>query len=153
MINYSIVVMGTTPGTKKENIQETKAYGTAQCSEVLDINEFAEHITSHGCAYDKGDIIAIINKTVGCLRHLMLDGKRVRLGDLGDFHVELVTEGAATCDDFTAQNIKDVNVRWTPGKEFRNLRQVATFQLVPCRLDQANSLKEIKNQETIQGME
>ena len=40
MINYSIVVMGTTPGTKKENIQETKAYGTAQCSEVLDINKF-----------------------------------------------------------------------------------------------------------------
>ena len=153
MINYSITIMGTTPGTKKENIQETKAYGTAQCNEILDIDKFAEHITSHGCAYDKGDIIAIINKTVACLRHLMLDGKRVRLGDLGDFHVELQTEGAATCDDFTAQNIKEVNVRWTPGRNFRNLRSEATFQLVPGRLEQANGIKEIKNQETIQGME
>ena len=153
MINYSIAIMGTKPGTKKENIQETKAYGVAQNSEVLDINAFAKHIHSHGCVYDKGDIVGVLTIAVNCLRHLLLEGKRVKLGDLGAFQVRLKTEGAATCDDFTANNIKAVNVGWEPGKDFRNLRSEATFKLVPGRQEQANQLKEIKNQETIQGME
>ena len=37
MINYSIAIMGTKPGTKKENITETKAYGVAQAKESIDI--------------------------------------------------------------------------------------------------------------------
>ena len=36
---------------------------------------------------------------------------------------------------------------------FKNLRSEATFCLVAGRMDQANQLKEIKNQKTIQGME
>ena len=153
MINYSIVVMGTKPGTKKENIQETKAYGTAQVHEVLDLNEFASHIADHGCTYDRADITAVLTKAVDCIREQMLLGNKVCLGELGSFHVELQTEGAATCDDFTAANIKAVNIRWTPGKKFKNLRSEATFNLVAGRLAEANALKEVKNQETIQGME
>ena len=153
MINYSIAIMGTKPGTKKEDVQETKVYGVAQSNEVLDINDFAKHIHNHGCVYNKGDIVGMLTIAVSCLRHLLLEGKRVKLGDLGSFQVRLKTEGAATCDDFTVNNIKAVNVSWNPGKDFKNLRNEATFKLVPGRLDIANKLKEIKNQETIQGME
>ena len=153
MINYSIAIMGTKPGTKKGQITETKAYGTAQCSEVLDLDGFAKHITSHGSVYHKADVAAVLTLAVSCLRELMLEGKRVKLGDLGAFHVELKTEGAVLAEDFTAQNIKKVNVRWTPGKEFRNLRDYASFKLVATRAAQAESEKEIHNQQTIQGME
>ena len=153
MINYSICIMGTKPGTKKQNITETKAYGTSQSNETLNLEKFAEHITSHGCAYDRADVAAILTKSVDCLREMMLAGKRVKLGDLGTFHVELETEGAVTVEDFTVQNIKQVNVRWTPGKDFKNLRQEATFNRVPTREMQAQEQKVITNQETIQGME
>jgi len=153
MINYSIAIMGTKPGTKKADIQETKAYGVAQCSEVLDLDAFAKHITSHGSVYHKADVAAVLTLAVSCLRELMLDGKRVKLGDLGSFHTELKTKGATLAEDFGLSNIKAVNVRWTPGKEFRNLRQEATFQLVPTRAEQTEAAKEIRNQETIQGME
>jgi len=44
-------------------------------------------------------------------------------------------------------------VRWTPGKDFKNLRQEATFNRVPTREMQAQEQKVITNQETIQGME
>ena len=153
MINYSITIMGTKPGTKKSEITETKAYGTAQCNEVLDVDKFAEHITSHGCAYDKGDVVAIITKVVACLREQMLAGNKVDLGDLGSFYVELATEGAVLAEDFTTNNIKEVKVRWAPGSKFKNLRDAATFKFVPTRATQAETNKEIKNQETIQGME
>ena len=57
MINYSIAILGTRPGTPKAQIVETKAYGVAQVDESVDINQFAQHIASHGSVYAKGDIV------------------------------------------------------------------------------------------------
>ena len=153
MINYSIAIMGTTPGTKKEDITQTKAYGIAQVSEVLDINDFAKHIQAHGCVYSKGDIVGLLTIAVDCLREMMLAGKRVKLGALGDFQPRLKTEGARTTDEFSTRNIKEVNVSWDPGKDFQNLRQEATFQRVPSRKAQDDAIEVIKNEDTIQGLE
>ena len=153
MIDYSIAIMSAQPGTKKADITETKAYGTAQVREKLDLNKFAKHITDHGCSYDRGDVSAILTKAVDCLREMMLAGNKVTLGELGSFYPELQTRGATLAEDFTAANIEAVNVRWIPGKLFRDLRDEAEFQLVPTRLAQAEAEKVIKNQETIQGIE
>ena len=153
MINYSIMIMGTKPGTKKADIQETKAYGTAQVHEVLDLDAFCKHIADHNSPFSKGTVKGILTDAVACLREMMLAGNKVVLGDLGSFHVELATEGADTTDEFNAQKIKEVNVRWTPGQEFKNLRAEAEFQLVPSRKAQADAIEVIRNEETIQGLE
>ena len=153
MINYSITIMSTTPGTKKADITETKAYGTAQMTEKLSLDAFAEHISDHNSPFSKGVVKGILTDAVSCLREMLLEGKRVALGDLGTFGVELATEGARTVDEFSAQNIKKVNVRWEPGKKFKNLRDVAQFQLVPTRLAQADAIEVVKNEDTIQGLE
>ena len=153
MINYSIVIMSTAPGTKKEDITETKAYATSQVTEVLDLHKFAKHIADHGCTYDRADIAAILTKTVDCLHELILEGKKINLGELGGFYPELVTEGAKTADAFTAANIKAVNVCWSPGKGFKNLREDAQFQLVASRKAQADAIEVIRNEDTIQGLE
>ena len=153
MINYSIVIMGTKPGTKKEQITETKAYGTAQVHEVLSFDAFCKHIADHNSPFSKGTVKGILTDAVACLREMMLAGNKVKLGDLGDFHVELATEGAVTTDDFSAANIKAVNVRWTPGKDFANLRDDATFQLVPSRAAQGDAIEVVKNTDTIHGLE
>ena len=153
MINYSIAIMGTKPGTRKAQITETKAYGIAQCSEVIDINQFAKHISDHGCVYGKGDIVGVLTMAVSCLKELMLEGHRVKFGDLGDFQPRLKTQGAVTTDDFSTSNIKKVNVGWTPGKPFVNLLKDATFQLVPSRSAQADAIEVIKNTDTIHGLE
>ena len=153
MINYSIAIMGTKPGTKKADITETKAYGVAQVKDRISLSDFAKHIHDHGCVYSKGDIVSILTTAVSCLRELMLEGKRVKLGDLGDFQPRLQTEGAVTTEDFSAKNIKAVNVSWTPGKDFEDLRNDATFQLVPKRSQQDDAIEVIKNTDTIHGLE
>ena len=153
MLNYSITIMGTTPGTKKAQITETKAYATSQMTEKMDLDAFAEHISSHNSPFSKGMVKGVLEDSVACLREQLLEGKRICLGDLGTFSVELASEGARTTNEFSAQNIKAVNVRWTPGRKFKNLRDVATFQLVPNRTAQADAIEVIKNEDTIQGME
>ena len=83
----------------------------------------------------------------------MLAGNKVNLGDLGSFHVELACEGARTTDEFDSSKIKAVNVRWTPGKDFQNLRDEAEFKLVASRKAQDDAIEVIKNEDTIQGLE
>ena len=149
--------MCTKPGTKKEDIGEngvgTKAYGTAQVHDVLSFDEFCEHIADHNSPFSKGCIKGVLTDAVACIREQMLAGNKVKLGDLGDFYVELKTEGAVTTDDFSAANIKEVNVRWSPGDDFKNLRQDAEFQLVPSRAAQSDAIEVVKNTDTIHGLE
>ena len=144
MINYSISIMSTKPGTPKSSIKNTKAYGVAQISEKIDTNGLARHIASHGAVYSKADILAVTNLISDCVRELLLDGKKVQIGALGWLHATLKTEGANSVDSFGVNNIKEVNVRWTPGEDFKNLRDEATFRLVLSRSDQAQALADEK---------
>ena len=126
----------------------TKAFASAQYSEVMTIEKFARHISSHGCVYSRADIAAILYLAVDCMREQLLDGKKIRLGDLGDFSVNLSSKGAETAEKFSASNITAVNVVWDCGQEFKNLIADAEFQLVASRSAQAAVLKAIKAGET-----
>ena len=81
----------------------------------MTIEKFAKHIPSHGSVYTRADISAILYMAVDCMKEMLLEGKKIRLGDLGDFSVLLSSKGAEDADKFTAQNITDVKVQWKPG--------------------------------------
>ena len=174
MINYSIVMRGVnanlfeinqaksrikkaleageTPEQADLNLVKTevqKAFAIAQYSDVMTIEKFARHISSHGSVYSRADISAILYLAVDCLREQLLDGKKIRLGDLGDFYVNLTSKGAETPEKFTSQNITDVNVMWTPGVEFKNLLGDAEFNLVASRNAQAAIIKALKAGQTV----
>ena len=82
------------------------------------------------------------------MREMLLEGKKIRLGDLGDFSLLLTSKGAEAADKFTAQNITGVKVQWEPGQEFKNLRDDAEFNLVASRSAQAAVIKAIKEGKT-----
>ena len=173
MINYSIVMRsvnanlleinqaksrinqakqeGKNPDQKDLDLVKTEkqnAFAISQYTDVMTIEKFAKHITSHGSVYSRADISAILYMAVDCMREMLLEGKKIRLGDLGDFSVLLGSKGAETADKFTAQNITQVKVQWEPGKEFKNLLDDAEFNLVASRSAQAAVLKAIKEGKT-----
>ncbi len=125
--------------TEKQN-----AFAIAQYADVMTIEKFAKHIATHGCVYSRADISAILYLAVDCMREQLLEGKKIRLGDLGDFSVSLSSKGAETADKFSAQNITGVNVNWECGSEFKNLLADAEFNLVASRSAQAAVIKAIK---------
>ena len=114
----------------------------------MTIEKFAKHITSHGSVYSRADISAILYMAVDCMREMLLEGKKIRLGDLGDFSILLASKGAETADKFTAQNITNVKVQWEPGQQFKNLLDDAEFNLVASRSAQAAVLKAIREGKT-----
>ena len=173
MINYSIVMRsvnanlleinqaksrinqakqeGKNPEQKDLDLVKTEkqnAFAISQYTDVMTIEKFAKHITSHGSVYSRADISAILYMAVDCMREMLLEGKKIRLGDLGDFSVLLGSQGAESADKFTAQNINQVKVQWEPGKEFKNLLDDAEFNLVASRSAQAAVLKAIKEGKT-----
>ena len=94
--------------------------------------------------YSRADISAVLYMAVDCMREQLLEGKKIQLGDLGDFYVSLSSRGAEEANDFTAQNITDVKVLWEPGADFKTLTADAEFNLVASRAAQAKVLKDIK---------
>lgn len=149
MIKYSIAIRSAQPGTKKAQIKETKAYGVAQVESVVTLNQLCEHISNHGSKYNKGDVMAVIVMLTSCMRELLLEGKKLQLGDLGEFHPTITSKGAKVASDFNASYIKKVNVAWRRGDDFANLIKDAEFQLVPSRLAQAKAVETAKSQETM----
>jgi predicted histone-like DNA-binding protein len=106
-----------------------KWYGRA-VHELMEFDEFIEHMANHHCVFSEGTIRGVLIEMEICLRELMLEGKAVRLDDLGIFAIGLSTKGEANADDFTAQSIKGVGVNLYLGKRFRarNLFKEAKFR-------------------------
>ena len=141
MINVS-VTLRENPAHRDE---PRKAYGVAQYTEKISLEEFAAHISSHNSVYDEGDVAAILSKAVRCLREMLLEGKKVELGSLGEFAVSLRSRGAASVKDYVPEtHIEKVAVVWTPGARFRDLKKDATFQTVPSREAAARLTRAIR---------
>lgn len=122
-----------------------KAFAQAQFAEVMTIEKFAKHIADHGCVYSRADIAAILYMAVDCMREQLLDGKKIQLGDLGDFSVNITSRGADSTALFTTQYITGLSVQWDCGSQFRNLLAEAEFQLVPTRAQQAALIRSIRS--------
>ena len=145
MLNYSIA-MRSNPIDKGA---PKKAYATSQYSEVMNINQFAEHIASHGSVYKRSDVAAILTMAVDCLREQLLEGKKVELGDLGFFYVRISGEGAPSAAEYNpAIYVKKLNVKWQCGARFKDLLGEAVFNLVAPRSVSQKVLKAHKAGET-----
>ncbi len=133
-INYSKVARSCPVGSETK-----KVYATAQYTSVMTLSEFAKHISDHNSVFDRATISGVLTATVMCLRELLLDGKKVQLGDLGSFYVSLKSTGKDSAEEFSAADITAVNVKWSQGSEFADLINDATFNLVATRALQAQA--------------
>jgi predicted histone-like DNA-binding protein len=61
------------------------------------------------------------------LIRLLLDGHSVQLGDWGSFHLTCNSAGVETKAEVTAANIKNLNIRFTPGNELADALKHASF--------------------------
>ena len=144
MIDYAVVLMAN-PMKPEEG---KKAYAFLQSRGKLKIDEIADHMVSHGCQYDRGDIIAILVKLVSCSKELMLDGYRIQLGDLGNFYLTVKSEGAESKEKFTIANIKAMKTNFDASKQFSDLIQRVSLHRVPTRKAVAATLEAETNGET-----
>lgn len=144
MIDYSVYMMRNP--MKPE--QPEKAYAKAQVNEIWTIDRFARHIADHNGVYSRGTVKGVLSDSCECLVEQLLCGNKILFGDLGTFCLSLSSVGAASIKEFTAKNIKAVNILFYPGKDLENLIERAEFNPVASRAAQTATLKAEKAGET-----
>lgn len=144
MINFSTSMR---PNPRKPD-EPRKAYANAQYSGIMTLSRFAGHIATHGSKYNRADIQAVLIQAVDCMREMLLAGQRIEMGELGVFYVSLKCTPTDKLEDFSSANIKDVNVRWSPGPEFKTLIADAEFNYVPTRAAALLVTRALKKGET-----
>ena len=117
----------------------TKAYGNLQLTGIVTINELADHMAEHNTVFSKGTIVGVLSDLGGCMRELILQGYKVKLGDIGSFEPTIRTHGEAKVEDFTAADITDMKVLFELGKDFDNLMRDAEFEKTSTRAAQAKA--------------
>lgn len=120
------------------------AYAKNQVTKVMSFDEFVKHISDHNGVFTRGTVKGVVSDTCTCLVEQLLNGNKVQFGELGIFSISITCEPAPTLKEFTADNIKVVNLLFTPGADFENLRSRAEFKLVASRAVQNASIKALK---------
>lgn len=140
MIDYSVFMMKNPANPEAPE----KAYAKNQVSEIWTLEKFAKHIADHNGVFSRGTVKGVLSDTCECLVEQLLNGKKVELGELGTFGISLSSEGAPSVKEFSAKNIKAVNILFAPGPDFENLINRAEFNLVTSRAVQAAALSAVK---------
>ena len=141
MINYSTFMWKSPLDDKAPEM----AYAKNQVTKVMSFDEFVKHISDHNGVFTRGTVKGVVSDTCTCLVEQLLNGYKVQFGELGIFSISISCDPAPSLKEFTADNIKVVNLLFTPGADFENLRSKAEFNLVASRAVQAASIKAIKD--------
>ena len=143
MIDYSVFMMGNPMDVDAAQ----KAYAKAQVSEIMPFSQFVKHIADHNGVYSRGTVKGVLSDMCECLVEQLLNGNKIQLGELGTFGISISSEPAENLNDFSAKNIKEVNIVFAPGADFENLINRAKFNPVASRVVQNAALKAEKNGE------
>ena len=127
ILKYKMVTR-INPQNKSE---QPKWYAKAVQDRTIDFEGLVTHMSEHNSPYSRGVIHGVLTDMLDCVKELVLDGKSVRLGDLGLFSVGLKTKGAKTRDKWSVStHVQGVtlNVRNTKTWSNAELRKNTTLQ-------------------------
>ena len=127
ILKYKMVTR-INPQNKSE---QPKWYAKAVQDRTIDFEDLVTHMSEHNSPYSRGVIHGVLTDMLDCVKELVLDGKSVRLGDLGLFSVGLKTSGAKSRDRWSvATHVQGVNLNVRNTKTWSNaeLRKNTTLQ-------------------------
>ena len=117
ILKYKLI---TRKNARNEN-EEPKWYAKAVQDRTVEFEDLVIHMSEHNSPYSRGVIRGVLTDMLDCVKELVLDGKSVRLGDLGLFSVGTRTKKALTRDVWkVSSHIKGVNLNVRNTKTWSN---------------------------------
>ena len=115
-----------------ENAGKELWYATVVTDREMNFEEFVDHISSHNSPYNRGTVHGVMMDMLDCLKELILDGKSVRLGDLGLFSIGMKSHGELTRDKVSAASVEDIhlivrNTRSWSNSELKKLCKITAY--------------------------
>ena len=115
-----------------ENAGKKLWYATAVSDREMGFEDFVTHISEHNSPYSRGTIHGVLMDTLDCLKELILDGKSVRLSDLGLFSVGMTSRGEVSKEKVTAASVQGVhlivrNTKSWSNAELKKLTKIVAY--------------------------
>ena len=83
-----------------------KTYGRLVYVDTLDTR------MKHGTIYTPDVVKGVVERFVMCFEELLLEGNKIKLDGLGTFYLSVSTEGVVNEDQFTANNVKAIRIKF-----------------------------------------
>ena len=103
-----------------ENAGKELWYATVVTDREMNFEEFVDHISSHNSPYSRGAVHGVMMDMLDCLKELILDGKSVRLGDLGLFSIGMSSRGEVSRDKVTSASVEGIHLLVKNTKNWSN---------------------------------
>ena len=103
-----------------ENAGKGLWYATVVTDREMNFEEFVDHISSHNSPYSRGTVHGVMMDMLDCLKELILDGKSVRLGDLGLFSIGMSSRGEVSRDKVTSASVEGIHLLVKNTKNWSN---------------------------------
>ncbi len=113
----------------QDPLEPRKHYAYIKNQGSVNLRQIAKRI-SRESTISMMDTLAVLEGFVQVVPDLLLEGKIVKLGEFGTFRCTISSEGVDIADDFNFTNIKNLNLVFRPGSEFRDLLNNAKFTSV-----------------------
>jgi predicted histone-like DNA-binding protein len=94
-----------------------KYYAQVVTSGEITLRQLAKMI-SEVATVKTADTMAVLEGLLNVVPMVLADGKIVRLGDFGSFNLQVSSDGAATPDELTRNQINKISVKFRAAKEF-----------------------------------
>jgi len=107
-----------------------KFYGQIVSNQSVSIEELAEVIAKR-CTVKLADVLGVVSAFETEMKKALLNSEIVELDRIGRFRVTVSGKGAETEEDFSTEQIKNVNVRYSPAKYIKEVLANATFAKKP----------------------
>ena len=103
-----------------ENAGKELWYATVVTDREMNFEEFVDHISSHNSPYSRGTVHGVMMDMLDCLKELILDGKSVRLGDLGLFSIGMSSRGEVSREKVTSASVEGIHLLVKNTKNWSN---------------------------------
>ncbi len=102
-------------------------------SETEDIASIARHMKSHNSPFSESVIKAVVEDFTKCVAEQLLNGKNVKIDNLGIFNIIAKSEGTDSPEELSASNLKDfqLNVKGIGKLSKKELKESVKLQEAP----------------------
>lgn len=114
MLKYKVVKQRNALDQNREEMY----YVTLTRSTKFDLDQVAEMITERS-SLTKGDVVATLVQLETIIPKLLIDGRRVELGNLGTFSLQAQSETSKDESEISWRSFKKLTTRFRPGKALK----------------------------------
>lgn len=113
MLTYKVVERQNALTKQLQYYAQVSPVTPVTLDQIVELIEKRSTVTS-------ADVKAVLDALQFEVRNALVDGKSVRLGDLGSFRPTLSSRSALSADAFLPANIKGVRVRYVPSAALKS---------------------------------